>query len=111
MATLGRSAVHGIPTGHAGLVLNDDDGSLGNSVGLGMRDGEALHHARGALGLTGQEGVHHGVGVVGDTGLDSLVGDKALRASSREAKSSETNTFSTFTKSAASDLGSLTAAA
>lgn len=46
-------------------------------VGLGMRDGEALHHARGALGLAGQEGVHHGVGVAGDTGLDSLVGNEA----------------------------------
>ena len=42
-----------------------------------MRDGEALHHARGALGLAGQEGVHHGVGVAGDTGLDSLVGNEA----------------------------------
>ena len=71
------SAVHGVPTGHTGLVLDDDDGSLGNGVGLGMRDGEALHHARGALGLAGQEGVHHGVGVAGDTGLDSLVGNEA----------------------------------
>ena len=71
------SAVHGVPTGHAGLVLDDDDGSLGNGVGLGMRDGEALHHARGALGLAGQEGVHHGVGVAGDTGLDGLVGNEA----------------------------------
>ncbi len=42
-----------------------------------MRDGEALHHARGTLGLAGQEGVQHGVGVAGDTGLDSLVGNEA----------------------------------
>lgn len=42
-----------------------------------MRDGEALHHARGALGLAGQEGVHHGVGVACDTGLDGLVGNEA----------------------------------
>ena len=77
------SAVHGVPTGHAGLVLDDDAGGLGDGVGLGMRDGEALHHARGALGLAGQEGVHDSVGIVGETGLDSLVGDKAQGLVSR----------------------------
>ena len=71
------SAVHGVPTGHARVVLDDDDGGLGNGVGLGMRDGEALHHARGALCLAGKEGVHHGIGVAGDTGFDGLVGYKA----------------------------------
>ena len=71
------SAVHGVPTGHARVVLDDDNGSLSNGVGLGMRDGEALHHARGALCLAGKEGVHHGVGVAGDTGFDGLVGYKA----------------------------------
>ena len=90
--------------------MNDDDGGIGNGIGLGMRNGEALHHARGALGLAGQEGIHHGIGVVSDTGLDSLVGDKAQGLVTRSEVLGDKNVLD-LTKSAASALGASTAAA
>ena len=98
-----------VPTGDAGVVLDDDNGGsvMASDLACGMAK---LHHARGTLGLAGQEGVHHGIGVARDTGLTAWLETK-LRASSREAKSSATKTFSTFTKSAASALGASTAAA
>ncbi len=74
-----------------------------------MRDGEPLHHARGALGLAGQEGVHHGVGVAGDTGLDSLVGNEAQSLVTRSEVLGDKDVLD-LTKSAASALGASTAA-
>ncbi len=71
-----RGLVHGLPGGDAlGALEHHDMGGL-HRIGLGMRDGEALDHARGALCLTLEEGGVQLGGVLGDTRLDGALGDE-----------------------------------
>ena len=72
-------AVHGLPALDPAVVLHDDDGGALDRGGLGVRDGEAVHHAGRALVLALEEGDHELVGVVGDAELDRFVAHEGER--------------------------------
>ena len=61
------------------VVLEDDDGSLVDGGGLGVRNREAIGHAGLAHVLAREEGLVHGVGILGDAKLLSLVRNEAKR--------------------------------
>lgn len=50
-----------------------DDGGVLDGIGLGMGNGETVHHAGGTLLLTGVECSFHRVAVIGDAEFEGLV--------------------------------------
>ena len=71
--------VHGIPSGDSLRSLEDHDGSLLDGIGLGVRNREAIDHARGTLLLSLKERGEKGVGVVSDAGGNGVVGNELQR--------------------------------